>query len=118
MESNGAKRRFRFNTLVAGVLGVAVGVLAMMLIPSLLRAQEPLNSPASSGLTVTLHFKRGSNRTLELQGCIASENMGVSRNCGAEKTIDRQWSAQIAVDWNGQDGGSGCTTVGGVRYCW
>jgi len=117
MESISTRRRLNFSTLVAGVLGVVVGVFGMILLPSL-RAQAPVNVHASDGLTVTLHFKRGSNRTLELQGCVASENTGVSRSCAQEKTIERAWSAQAAVEWNGKDGGSGCTTVGGVRYCW
>ena len=123
MESNSAERRLRVRTLVAGVLGIVVGVLAMVAIPAL-RAQEqppPVNLSDNDGLTVTLYLRKskGSARTLELQGCGASEKNGVTRPCsGTEKTVKRVWSGQAAVEWNGDDGGSGCTTVGGTRYCW
>jgi len=118
MESISTRRRLNFSTLVAGVLGIVVGVVATVLLPNL-KAQTPVNTHAKDGLTVTLHFKKGgSNKTLELQGCSALENTGNSRDCAGEKTINREWSAQASVEWNGKEGGSGCTTVGGVRYCW
>ena len=122
MKSNSERRRVKLSTLGAGLVGMVAGTLMMGLMPNLSGAQSaPLNSPAKDGITVTLHFKKstGSAKTLELQGCAASENSGVSRQCIAEqKMITRNWSGQAAIEWNGNDGGSGCATVGGERFCW
>ena len=117
MESISERRRLKSSTLVVGVLGIVVGVVGTLLLPNL-RAQTPVNTHAKDGLTVTLHFKRGQNHTLELQGCSAFENDGKSRDCAGEKAIQREWNGQAFVEWNGENGGSGCTTVGNVRYCW
>ena len=119
MESNSARRPLKLNTLVVGVLGIVVGVLAMALSPSLLaQPPKPVNQHNPNAVTVTLHFKRGANMTLELQGCTAKELNGNDRGCDAGKPITKPWTAQVNIEWNGQDGGSGCSTVGGVRYCW
>ena len=131
MESNNRKRLLSGRIMAAGFVGVLVGVLVIGFMPSaseeaesgVVQGVQQLNSHDNNGLTVTIHFKRGANKTLIMQGCKAKEKTSPEKVCGAANSVDRNWSAQVAIVWNGQGGasstsGSGCATVGGTQYCW
>jgi hypothetical protein len=123
MLSNHVKRVFNRRILAAGSVGVLVAGLVLGLMFNTSREAEggggaQVNKHDAQGLSVTLHFQKGPNKTLLFTGCSALEVAGTSKQCSSTtKQVPRNFSAQVAIQWNGQSEGSGCVIVGGVEFC-
>ena len=124
MLSNNMKRMFNGRVLAVGFAAVLAAALVIGFMPSTSQDAESAgglqsNKHNSQGLTVTLHFQKGSGKSLELIGCTALEaSNATTKQCGASKTVTRNHTVQAAIEWNGQPNGSGCASVGGVEFCW
>jgi hypothetical protein len=124
MLSSYVKRRCNARILVVGSIGVLAAALVLgLMFNTGLEAEggggAQLNKhDTAQGLTVTLHFQKGPNKTLLFTGCSALEVAGTSKQCTSNiKQVARNFSAQAAIQWNGQSEGSGCVIVGGVEFC-